>query len=150
LQQTPLAYCPESRETMSMTRVDPLCGRVLVVEDTPASQLLIQKILEQWSLVVKVANDGREGLKMALNEDFDVILMDMQMPTMNGYDVTRTLRENGKTLPIIALTANAIIGDREKCLQAGCDDYLAKPVSRKSLYHMLGQYLSPNNQTPVA
>jgi len=122
-----------------------LQGNALVAEDNPSNQLLIQILLEKMGLTVSLANDGRQALQKAASESFDIILMDMQMPVMNGYEAVRILRRQGCTLPILALTANAVMGDREKCLQAGCTDYLSKPIDRTKLDDILRRYLIPEN-----
>lgn len=119
-----------------------LKGHVLVVEDNPANQALISLLLKKIGLTVTIAVDGLEGVEKASSEPFDLILMDMQMPRMNGYDATRRLRREGFTLPIIAITANAMKGDEQKCLDSGCSAYLSKPVDKKKLYQVLEIYLS--------
>ena len=88
-----------------------------------------------------IAEDGNEAVEKALAQKFDLILMDMMMPHMNGYDATDELRKQGITTPIIALTANAMKGDEQKCIDAGCDDYLAKPINREKLLKKLNKYL---------
>jgi CheY-like chemotaxis protein len=97
-------------------------------------------------LEVEIAEDGRAACKMAEKSQaegrpYDLIFMDIQMPHMNGYEVTRWLRQQGWKGPIVALTAHALVGDREKCLEAGCDDYIAKPVTAAGLREILVRYL---------
>jgi len=124
-----------------------LSGRVLVAEDTPTNQILIKLLLSKLGLESVIAENGKLALEMALSEDFDIILMDIQMPHMNGYDATKKLREAGFKKPIIAVTAHAMRGDREKCLAAGCDDYISKPINRNQLVKVLTEYLSPEAQS---
>jgi CheY-like chemotaxis protein len=98
------------------------------------------------SLDVAVAENGRLACEMAEKSmaearPFDLILMDIQMPEMNGYEAARRLRQGGWQGPIVALTAHAMLGDREKCLEAGCDDYLAKPISGQGLLDVLARHL---------
>ena len=107
-------------------------GRVLVAEDTVTNQKLVKLMLERMGLEVTTAADGVEAVEKGLAEAFDLIFMDIQMPKMNGYEATRALRREGLTTPIIALTANAMKGDDEKCIEAGCDDYLSKPINGKA------------------
>lgn len=105
--------------------------RVLLVEDGPDNQKLLTYLLKKAGAQVTVAENGLEACTRCTGENgppFDVILMDMQMPVMDGYEATRRLRGSGITVPIIALTANSLDGDRERCLQAGCNDYESKPV----------------------
>ncbi len=116
--------------------------RILVVEDTRANQALIRVVLERMGVEVVLAEHGQEALDCLEREHVDLVLMDMQMPVMNGYDATRQLRRKGHTLPIIALTANAMKGDDQKCRQAGCDDYLSKPIDRQKLIAALERHLS--------
>jgi len=118
-----------------------LAARLLLAEDSPDNQLLIGTVLRKLGASVEVAENGRIAVDQALaavaaGAPFDVILMDMHMPLLDGYDATRLLREQGYARPIIALTANAMSGEERKCLDAGCDDYATKPINRQKL---LGQ-----------
>ena len=123
-----------------------LSGKVLVVEDIKESQLLVKKILKPLGLKVTLADDGNQAIEKARQQRFDLILMDMQMPVLNGYEATKVLRQDGITTPIVALTAYAMESNREKCFEAGCDDYITKPVDRNELLKMLSKYLSPDRQ----
>jgi signal transduction histidine kinase/ActR/RegA family two-component response regulator len=116
-------------------------GHVLVVEDTRANQMLIQVILQKAGLEVTVVENGRQAVDAVAGGRYDLILMDMQMPVMNGYEATRTIRSLQIAVPIIAMTAHAMRGDEEKCLAAGCDDYLAKPLDRSQVNRVLQKYL---------
>ncbi len=116
-------------------------GHVLVAEDNVANQALIKLLLKKNNLQVTVANDGREAIDLACEADYDLILMDLQMPEMNGYDATRMLRSRGLATPIVALTAFAMADDREKALEAGCDDYLAKPINSEKLDEVVAKYI---------
>ncbi|NQV35828.1 MAG: response regulator [Phycisphaeraceae bacterium] len=122
-------------------------GRILVAEDIIANQKVIKRILEKKGLEVRLAKNGEEAVRKALEDPYDLILMDIQMPVMNGYDATRTLKDKHITAPIIALTANAMKGDDNKCREAGCDGYLAKPVIRLELFKVLKQYLPWQDNT---
>ncbi|XGC81365.1 response regulator [Bdellovibrio bacteriovorus] len=108
-------------------------AKVLLVDDVEDNRILVQRLLTKRGATVTSASDGQEGLTKALSEDFDVILMDIQMPVMDGYEATRKLRASGYKKPIIALTAHAMKDDRERCLEAGCSDYLTKPVQLDEL-----------------
>jgi signal transduction histidine kinase len=112
-----------------------LDGRLLLVEDGAVNQLLISTVLRNAGAHVDVASEGREGCRkvraaIADGEPYELILMDMQMPVMDGYDAAATLRREGLTTPIVALTAHAMTGDRERCIEAGCTDYATKPIDR--------------------
>ena len=115
----------------------PLSGRVLLVDDGETNRKMLKLILTRRGLEVATAENGQVGVEMALGESFDVILMDMQMPVMDGYTATRLLRERGVNIPIIALTANAMRGDEEQCRAAGCSGYLTKPVDPEHLIDSL-------------
>ncbi len=114
--------------------------RVLVVEDTVDSQLLLKLYLAKKGVQVDVASNGEEGVQKALNEKYDLVLMDMQMPIMDGYTATKVLRGKGYKVPIVALTAYAMQGDRDKTISAGCTDYLTKPVDKEKLIAIVEQY----------
>ncbi len=111
--------------------------RVLVVEDNPTNQRLVVRLLEKHGHLAVVAPNGLEGVKAYQQDNFDLVLMDVQMPVMNGLEATVKIREHefttGRHIPIIATTANAMEGDREMCLEAGMDEYLPKPIQGSSL-----------------
>jgi CheY-like chemotaxis protein len=121
--------------------------RILLAEDGPDNQILITHLLRNAGAEVSVADNGRIALDLALAADrsgraFDVILMDIQMPVMDGFEATRRLRDAGYRGPIVALTAHAMTSDRQKCLEAGCDDYTTKPIQRAALLACLAKYAS--------
>jgi PAS domain S-box-containing protein len=116
-------------------------SRVLVVDDGEANRELVRLVLEEVGLRVSDAENGRVGADMALQESYDVILMDMQMPVMDGFAATRLLRERGVKIPIIALTANAMKGFEQEVLDAGCSGYLTKPVDIDGLVQTLAALL---------
>jgi PAS domain S-box-containing protein len=118
-------------------------ARILVVDDGEANRQLVQLVLERAGACVSTATNGQEAVDQAAGNDFDAILMDMQMPVMDGYTATARLREMGVTQPIIALTANAMKGDEEKCRAAGCSGFLSKPVDLDALIVTLAAQLPP-------
>jgi signal transduction histidine kinase/DNA-binding NarL/FixJ family response regulator len=117
-------------------------GHILVAEDNPANQFLIQAVLTKLGLQVTLAVDGAEAVEKAATASFDLILMDIQMPNLNGFQATQILKKKGVRTPIVAMTAHAMEGDRQKCINAGCDDYLPKPVNKNKMIEMLGKYLN--------
>jgi CheY-like chemotaxis protein len=128
-------------------RTEKLRGHVLVVEDNLVNQMLATAMLESLGLTCRLAEDGLSALKQLSCESFDLVLMDCHLPEMDGFEATTEIRRRqhegqlGYALPVIALTANAVEGDRERCLAAGMDDYLSKPYSRDQLVVMLRRWL---------
>ncbi len=124
-----------------------LRGHVLLVEDDPVNQLIARTFLEGMGLQVSVADDGCAAVERVRRETFDLVLMDCQMPEMDGFEATAQVRARQREgllsgeLPIIALTANAVEGDRERCLAAGMDDYLSKPFTREQLASVVLRWL---------
>ncbi|MEM9455452.1 MAG: response regulator [Myxococcota bacterium] len=118
---------------------DALVGaKILVVEDNAVNRKVAGHLLRKSGIDVDYAHDGIEALSMVESHAYDLVLMDMQMPRMDGYEATRRIREDGRSaLPIIAMTAHTMVGDRDKCLQAGADDYIAKPVRFAPLLALL-------------
>ncbi len=108
---------------------------ILIVEDNPVNQKLIAFLLARSGYSYDIADNGAAALDKLEGAEYRLVLMDMMMPVMNGYDATRAIRNNPKMkgLPIIALTANAMKGEDEKCRQVGCNDYIAKPYSKDQI-----------------
>ncbi|MDB5362878.1 MAG: hybrid sensor histidine kinase/response regulator [Rhodospirillales bacterium] len=135
---------PASRATAEVRPSSPAAtgeGRVLLVEDNEVNQILAAEVLRDAGYTVELAGDGIEALDAVARGDWDLILMDVQMPNLDGFEATRRLRAQGVTLPIIAMTANAMAGDRERCLTAGMDDYLSKPLDLDELVARVGRWL---------
>jgi len=122
---------------------------ILLAEDNVVNQTLALRLLERRGYAVVVAGNGREVLKAHEKQSFDLILMDVQMPEMDGFEATaairRTERSTGVHVPIIAMTAHAMKGDREQCLAAGMDDYIPKPIRPQEMYEMIARF----TQSPV-
>jgi signal transduction histidine kinase/CheY-like chemotaxis protein len=124
-----------------------LDAKVLLVEDNPINQMVAQKLLEKVGLKATLASNGIEALKLLNEQVFDLVLMDCQMPEMDGFDATREIRRldikalNQQPVPVVAMTANVMSGDRERCLEVGMDDYIGKPVQRDQLTSILTKWL---------
>ncbi len=119
-------------------------ARVLVVEDNRINQIVVCGLLEEIGIMCRVASDGQECLKIAESDKFDLILMDIQMPLLDGYTATSILRGYGNSTPVIGVTAHALVGEKEKCLAAGMNDYISKPIDADILYRKIKHYLSEN------
>jgi len=116
-------------------------GRILIAEDIATNRKLLAMLLENMGFEVVIAKDGRQAIDKALAEPVDLVLMDMQMPNVNGYEATGILRRKGFKAPIVAVTAHAMTGDDRKCIEAGCDDYLSKPIDRNKLMEKIRRHL---------
>lgn len=130
----------------SAAEFPPLKGHVLLADDGPDNQKLISFQLRKIGLEVTLADNGKEALDLAWSayvagRPFDLVLTDMQMPLISGYELATELRSRGYPLPIVAATAGALCTDRDRCLSAGCDGYVTKPINRAAFYEVLSQHL---------
>ena len=138
----------ETKKEEVDVEVHMLSGKALLVEDNPVNQVVARKMLEKVGIEYEVANNGKEAIeRLQQRHEFDLVLMDCQMPVMDGYEATQKLREyeaenDQPRLTIIAMTANAMEGDKDKCLAVGMDDYVAKPVKQDALKKTLSKYLN--------
>jgi signal transduction histidine kinase/CheY-like chemotaxis protein len=126
----------------------PVSRRALVAEDAKANQALIQVLLQKMGFEVTIVEDGQQAIEQVRKKAFDIIFMDMQMPVVNGYDATQQIKAMGIRTPVIAVTAHAMKGDEQKCFDAGCDDYIAKPIDRKKMEQIISEHLSKKADTP--
>jgi two-component system sensor histidine kinase/response regulator len=119
-------------------------ARLLLVEDDPVNREVELIVLEDIGWTIDTAEDGQQALDMAAVNDYQLILMDMQMPVMNGLEATRAIRKlpNRQAVPILAMTANAFAEDRQACLEAGMNDFLTKPVVPEKLFEVLLKWLT--------
>ena len=142
---------PAKRPTANSNRASKVL-RVLLAEDNIVNQQLMVRVLERASHQVFVANNGREAVELSQSEQVDIILMDVQMPEMDGFEATQAIREREKNeknrLPIVALTAHAMKGDREKCLDAGMDAYVSKPIQVDKLLCVMEDLVSAEKSGP--
>jgi signal transduction histidine kinase/ActR/RegA family two-component response regulator len=144
----PAAQPPQTRNDSSQTQSLPEAfsnKRILLVEDNEVNRKVAVRLLGKLQVEVEIAINGLEAVQKATENAYDLILMDCQMPEMDGYEATRTLRERGVQTPILALTANALEGDREKCLACGMNDYLSKPIQADKLREALARWLGNEN-----
>lgn len=122
---------------------------ILLVEDAPDNQMVIGMFLNSAGAKVDFADNGYEGISKAVEHNYDIILMDIQMPKMDGYEATRILRKKGFEIPIVALTAHALIEERTRCLNAGCTEHFTKPVDREKLIGLVARLVSKHKATLV-
>ncbi|OPX22954.1 MAG: hypothetical protein B1H02_05515 [Candidatus Latescibacteria bacterium 4484_107] len=144
---------PESETTPTIESGANGRPRILLAEDNAINQKLAILLLEKKGWRVAAASDGKEALQALESESFDLILMDVQMPIMGGFEATEAIRKKengtGAHIPIVAMTANAMKGEREKCLEAGMDDYVAKPINAKELYATIERMMDGRPQPPA-
>ncbi|MDH5219185.1 MAG: response regulator, partial [Gammaproteobacteria bacterium] len=124
-----------------------LQGHVLLAEDTPDLQALTSFIIRKTGATVCVVGNGKDAVKEALKNDYDIIFMDIHMPVMDGYEAVKTLRKQNYNKPIIAMTANTMKEDRDNAHRAGCDGFVGKPINRNELYSILKQNLKQSDET---
>jgi CheY-like chemotaxis protein/HPt (histidine-containing phosphotransfer) domain-containing protein len=153
----------EPRPTQEPSSAALLPGRILLVEDNELNQQVVLGILEGVGGTATVVENGRDAVKLLTSESFDVVLMDCQMPLMDGYEATRLIRQQERfarsasdlpgsrprRVPIVAMTASAMAGDREKCLRSGMDDYLSKPFAREQLLRVINKWLKITTTPPA-
>ena len=135
----------KSQQQCTQHEDDRLSGRVLVAEDTVSNQLLMKILLNKLGLHVTTVENGRRAVEEIMRQSFDMIFMDIQMPEVDGYEATRLIRQKGITTPIIAVTANASIKEKDNCLQAGCDDYIPKPICNEVLIKAIRKHMLSGN-----
>ena len=123
------------------TQANTLSGKVLLAEDNDDNQRLLSMYLKKMGAEFTIVDNGKLAYETAMNEEFDLVLMDMQMPIMDGIEAVRLLRKANYDKPIVALTANAMKKDKDRCLAAGCDDFVTKPIHRNVLYEVVSRYL---------
>jgi CheY-like chemotaxis protein/HPt (histidine-containing phosphotransfer) domain-containing protein len=131
----------EKNPDVAITEQMRFSGRVLVAEDVLTNQKLMSHLLEKMGLEAVMVDDGEKAVQKAIGQSFDIIFMDIQMPNMDGYEATKAIRKQGIKTPIVALTAHAMPGDDYKCIEAGCNDYLSKPLMYTKLVKTLAKYL---------
>jgi len=140
-------HVPAPLVTVHSLREERRTARILVAEDNAVNRILVVRLLEKHGYGVAVAANGREALAALETGPFDLVLMDLQMPEMDGFEVTAAIRErerrNGQHLPIVAITAHAMKGDRERCLEVGMDDYVSKPICAADLLRTIEAQLAP-------
>jgi len=123
------------------------CVRILLVDDNHVNQKIALYFIEKkFGYNADVVNNGREAIESLERLDYDLVVMDCQMPEMDGYEATRRIRDETSSvrdhkIPIIAMTANAMKGDRERCLEVGMDDYIDKPINAKKFEHLINRYV---------
>lgn len=149
----PVRFGRGRREAIDPRAREKIAGaKVLLVEDTPLNICLAAELLERAGVIVETASDGREAVEAVKNSSYDAVLMDVQMPLMSGYEATRLIRCDAKNsaLPIIAMTAHAMEGVQEECIEAGMDDYISKPIDIDELFHVLAQWVQPAERKGAA
>ncbi|MFK7959157.1 MAG: ATP-binding protein [Phycisphaerales bacterium] len=155
LHQRPSATAATRTPSAGSTAIVPMLeGRILLVDDAIDNRKLLHALLRRTGARITEAVDGQEAIDAVLaadaaGESFDLVLMDMQMPVVDGYEATRRLRTAGIRVPVVACTANALADERDKVADAGCDGYLSKPINRRELFRIASEWLSPANASSV-
>lgn len=142
----PIRREPKSKSAFGATDNPECAYRILLAEDNVVNQKVAEGFLKRLNLPVEIANNGQEALERVRENRYDLIFMDVQMPVMDGFEATSRIRKepHGENVPIVAMTANAMSGDRDRCIACGMNDYLSKPIQGKLLHHMVAKYLGKN------
>ncbi len=143
---------PIRKTAASSPSPSPTRGRVLIVEDNPINQRVAVILITKLGFIADVANDGSEALNMVRDQDYTLILMDCQMPVMDGFEATKAIRALETPIaqvPIIAVTANVMEGQRDKCLAAGMNDYLPKPINKEVLGKAVDRWIPPTTPPQI-
>ncbi len=139
----PSAESTDEQESVT-AEIPKLAGKILIADDVPDNCDLISYHLKSYGLKSTIVHNGQEALELAIDEQFDLILLDMEMPILDGYECAKQIRNSGMVVPIVAITANAVSGAIAKCLESGCDEYIRKPFKKEDLYVVLKKYLDKN------
>jgi CheY-like chemotaxis protein len=126
---------------MNNMQLDWSSKTILIAEDVESNFLFLEEVIQKTGAKILWATNGKEAVEMFIANKIDLILMDIQMPHMNGFEATRIIKEKNPNIPIISQTAYAMSEDRTKSLNAGCDDYISKPIPSKKLLELLAKYL---------
>ena len=139
-----------TKESINIRKIDG--SRVLLVEDNATNRKVALEILGSADIIIDTANNGKEAVEAVKRTNYDAVLMDIQMPEMDGFEATKVIRSDNRfaELPIIAMTAHAMAGDREKCLTSGMNDYVSKPIDPHRLFVVLATWIKPGEQRPAA
>ena len=136
----------EEEKVIETKRIDWSDKSILIVEDTSSNYYLIENYLKQTGIKIFWAKSGKEAIDLFKSEDkFDLVLMDIQLPGINGYEATKLIKAHNRNVPVIAQTAYALSGEREHSINEGCDDYISKPIKRDSLFELLNKHLNPKD-----
>ena len=132
-----------STQNEASSDVPKLSGNILLAEDVVINQQLISIFINKTGAQLDIVSDGKQAVDAALSNEYDLILMDMQMPVMDGIEAIKILKERGYSKPIIALTANVLKKEKDECYESGCNGFVAKPIDKKEFYDALEKFLPP-------
>ena len=142
-------YIDNSKNTINIIEPESINKQILVVEDNDINQQIVKELLEKKGFKVTIANNGKDSITQLKLKSFDLVLMDLQMPVMDGFEATKYIKSNKlfQKLPVIAMTAHAFDTDRQKCIQAGMIDFVIKPINPDNLYSTINKWIKTSNNT---